>query len=83
MGGGSGQSFGAEIAVDPPCKICNSPFPDQFLQEFRLLFNIMGILLLHYPGGELVVVVQRRSIHREVVAEAGEAHLVAQQAGQR
>lgn len=51
MGGGSGQSFRAESAVDPPCKIRNSPFPDQFLQEFRLLFNIMGFLLLHYSGG--------------------------------
>lgn len=50
MGGGQ-ESFGAESAVDPPCKVCNSPFTDQFLQEFSLLFNIMGLLLLHYAGG--------------------------------
>lgn len=80
MEGGQGSS-GAESTVDPPCKVCNSPFTDQFLQEFGLLFNIMGFLLLHYPGGQLVVVVQRCSVYREVVAEAGEAHLVTQQAG--
>lgn len=48
--GGQGSS-GAGSAVDPPCKVCNSPFMDQFLQEFSLLFNIMGFLLLHHPGG--------------------------------
>lgn len=81
MGGGGQGSTGAESAADPPREVRNSPFADQFLEEFCLFLDVMGGLLLHHPGGLIVVVVQRGSVSREVVSEAGEAHLVAQQAG--
>lgn len=78
---GTQGSSGAEGAVDPPCEVGHSPLLDEPLQERCLLLDIVGLLLLHHPGGEAVVVVQRRPLQGEVVAKAGQADLVTEQAG--
>ena len=74
-------SSGAGGAVNPPRQVGDHSLFDQALQQFGLSVHVVRGLLQHGGHGQVVVVVQRRPQLGEVVSEACQADLVAQQAG--
>lgn len=66
----------------PPSQVGDGPLPDELLEELGLPVHVVSGLPQHGAHGQLVEVVQRHPLLGEVVAEACQAHLVTQQAGQ-
>lgn len=75
------RSAGAEGAVNTPRQVGDSPLSYEAFQELGLFVHIMHALLQHGAHGQAVVVVQWRPLLGEVIAEACQAHLIAQQTG--
>lgn len=71
----------AEGAVNPSRQVTDGSVFDEVLQELGLSVHIVHFLTPHGAHGQVVVIVQRRPLLGEVVAEACQADLVAQQTG--
>lgn len=74
-------SAGAEGAVDSSGQVANDPLSHQSVQELSFFVHVVHVLLLHDACGQAVIVVQRRPLLGQVVAESRQADLVTQQAG--
>ena len=81
-GRGRWGSAGAEGAVDASCQVGDGSLFHKLLQELTFSVHVVHLLLLHDAHGQVVVVVQWHVSMGEVVAEACQADLVAEQAGQ-